>query len=211
MLSPRSGWITVAPPSEASMSVTTGSSSHSASMYCSASSACARVSAITAATASPAQQARPKAIACCGGDLMPWRWASTAVHGLQVLGDSAAIEAADHARLARGGREIELLHPRVRMGTAKENDVGKTRKPQIVHIGPPSLQQPLRVGTRLAPADVSVISGHERPPCGARRERPRLRRRWLRTRCSGSNCRKGARGSPRALPAGASPPDHARR
>ena len=65
------------------MSTTTGSSSHSASISCTASSACARDSATTAATASPCQQARSIAIACCGGDLMPFRCASTATQGVQ--------------------------------------------------------------------------------------------------------------------------------
>jgi len=52
-------------------------------MSSAASSACARVSATTAATASPCQQARSIAIACCGGDLMPFKCASTATHGEQ--------------------------------------------------------------------------------------------------------------------------------
>ena len=65
------------------MSTTTGSSSHSASISATASSAWLRDSATTAAQASPCQQARSIAIACCGGDLMPFRWASTATQGLQ--------------------------------------------------------------------------------------------------------------------------------
>ncbi len=70
------------------MSTTTGSSSQSASMSCTASSAWLRDSATTAATASPCQQARPTAIACCGGDLMPFRWPRTPTQGLQ---DSATV------------------------------------------------------------------------------------------------------------------------
>ena len=65
------------------MSTTTGNSSHCASTSATASSAWLRDSATTAATASPCQHARSMAIACCGGDLMPFRWASTAIHGVQ--------------------------------------------------------------------------------------------------------------------------------
>src|SRR5882672_12943094 len=71
------------PRREASMSTTTGSSYQSASISATASSACERDSATTAATASPCQQARPMAIVYCGGDLMPFRCASTATQGLQ--------------------------------------------------------------------------------------------------------------------------------
>ena len=65
------------------MSMTTGSSSHSATISCAASSACVRVSATTAATASPCQQARSIATACCEADLMPFRCPSTATQGVQ--------------------------------------------------------------------------------------------------------------------------------
>ena len=82
------------------MSTTTGSSSHSASISCAASSACARDSATTAATASPCQQARSMAIACCGGDLMPFRCASTATHGVQYSATARPSKTADHAGLA---------------------------------------------------------------------------------------------------------------
>ena len=41
------------------------------------------------------------AIACCGGDLMPFRWASTATHGVQYSATRAAVEDRDHARAWR--------------------------------------------------------------------------------------------------------------
>jgi len=65
------------------MSMTAGSASQSASISATASSAWLRDSATTAAQASPWQQARSMAMACCGGDLMPFRCASTATHGVQ--------------------------------------------------------------------------------------------------------------------------------
>ena len=62
-----------------------------------ASSACARDSATTAATASPCQQARSIAMACCGGDLMPFRCASTATQGVQYSATRRPVEHGDDA------------------------------------------------------------------------------------------------------------------
>jgi hypothetical protein len=52
------------------------------------------VRATTATTASPCQQARSTAIACCGADLMPLRWVSTPAHGVQTFASSAPATAA---------------------------------------------------------------------------------------------------------------------
>jgi hypothetical protein len=65
------------------MSTTAGSSSHSTSTSAAASSPWLRDSATTTATASPWQHARSMAIACCGGDLMPFRCPRTATQGVQ--------------------------------------------------------------------------------------------------------------------------------
>ena len=105
------------------MSMTAGSSSHSASMSASASSACARVSATTAATASPCQQARSMAIACCGGDLMPFRCPSTATQGVQYSATARPSKTPITPGMVARLRQVELLDlARARTGC------GKTRR-----------------------------------------------------------------------------------
>ena len=63
-------------------------------MSAQASSASARVRATTAHTASPCQQARSTAMACCGADLMPLRCVSTPTHGVITLASSAPVTTA---------------------------------------------------------------------------------------------------------------------
>src|SRR4029450_6586271 len=59
-----------------------------------ASSASARGRATTAHTASPCQQARSTAIACCGADLVPLRCVSTPTQGVITLVSSAPVTTA---------------------------------------------------------------------------------------------------------------------
>jgi hypothetical protein len=139
------------------MSTTTGSSSHSASISATASSACERDSATTAAQASPCEHARSIAIACCGGDLMPFRCASTATHGVQYSATALPSKHADDSRLLQGFREIQALDPRVRVGTPEKRDVRKAREAQVVDERAASLQQALRVRPRHALADVAPV------------------------------------------------------
>ena len=66
----------------------TGSSCHSISTSSAASSAWARVVATTQTTASPCQQARSTAMACCGADFMPSMLVSVPTHGVQISASS---------------------------------------------------------------------------------------------------------------------------
>ena len=94
-LSPSEAWITgVLASSAVSGSVTAGRGWYFTSTSSQASSACARVRATTAHTASPCQQARSKAIACCGADFRPFRWVSTPTQGVITLVNSAPVTTA---------------------------------------------------------------------------------------------------------------------
>ena len=81
---------------------------------------------------------------------------------LAVLGDRAAVECRDHARLARGLRQIEALEPRVRVGAAEEHDVRQPRKAQVVDVSAAALQEAPGVRARDALADVALVGGGAR-------------------------------------------------
>src|SRR5580704_18372375 len=80
--------------SAVSASVTAGKTSYSTSTSAQASSASARLLATTAHTASPCQQARSTAIACCGADLMPFKCVSTPTQGVITLASSGPVTTA---------------------------------------------------------------------------------------------------------------------
>src|SRR5262249_28503369 len=80
--------------SAVSASVTAGSSSYATSTSAQPSSDSARLRATTAHTASPCQQARSTAMACCGADLMPLRWVRTPTQGVITLVTSAPVTTA---------------------------------------------------------------------------------------------------------------------
>ena len=138
------------------MSVTASSSSYSTSTNSAASSATARLVATMAATASPCQQTRSIAIACCGADLRPFRCESTPTHGVMTAASSLPVTTAmtPGMRLRRGG--IDPDDPRMRMGRAQEHHMRHARQFHVADIKPASLHQPLEVGPRHRLADIGV-------------------------------------------------------
>ena len=88
----------VAGSSAVRISVTASSSSYSTKTCSAASSAAARLVATTAATASPCQQTRSIAMACCGADFRPFKCESTPTQGVMTAASFAAGYDGDHTR-----------------------------------------------------------------------------------------------------------------
>ncbi len=74
-----------------------------------------------------------------------------------VLRHRAAVEARDHAGLARRLRQIELLEPGVGIRAAEEDDVREAREAQVVHERAAPLEQALRVRAGHALPDVALV------------------------------------------------------
>ncbi len=74
--------------------VTASSASYSTETTSAASSATALLVATTAATASPCQQTRSIAIACCGADFRPFKCESTPTHGVMTAASSSLVTTA---------------------------------------------------------------------------------------------------------------------
>ena len=96
-------------------------------------------------------------MACCGGDLMPFRCPSTATHGVQYSATARPSKHGDDAGLARRRREIQALELRVSVRAAEKHDVREPREAQVVDEGAAPLQQPLRIRSRNALADVAFV------------------------------------------------------
>ncbi len=139
------------------MSVTTGSSSHSASTCASASSAWSRVSATIAATASPCQHARSIAIAYCGARLDALEVREHRDPRRAVLGHRAPVEARDHAGLARRLGQIERLDAACAYGLRKKTTCARRGKRRSSTKVPRPCEQALRVGARNALPDVALV------------------------------------------------------
>ena len=119
----------------------------------------ARVSATTAATASPCQQARSSAMACCGADFMPLRCASTPTQGVQMLRELA--RRSNDARCTPGAAarraRIDADDARVGVRAAHEGDVRHARQHDVVDVlrrAPARRRAAFGRGTELA--DVAV-------------------------------------------------------
>ena len=166
----------VAGSSAVRMSVTASSSSYSTATSSAASSATARLVATMAATASPCQQTRSIAMACCGADLRPFKCESTPTQGVMTAASSFAGHDGDDSgqALCLGGIDTDDF--RMGMRRAQEHHMRHARQFHVADIKPASLHQPLEIGPRHGLADIGIRPvEHREAFCICRRDAHGLR------------------------------------
>ena len=146
------------------MSVTASSSSYSTATASAASSATARLVATMAATASPCQQTRSIAIACCGADFSPFRCDEHADPGRDDVGELLPGDDGDDARQSPCRIGVDRDDLRMGMGRAQKHDMRHARQLDVADIVPAPLHQPVEIGPRHRLADIGIRPIEHRKP-----------------------------------------------
>ena len=121
-----------------------------------------------AATASPCQQARSIAMACCGADFRPFRCDSTPTQGVMTSASSSPVTTAITPGSRSRRRGVDAQDVRMRMGRAQIDDMRHARQHDVADIVPASLQQPLEIRPRHRAADVGIRPVERRESSGLR-------------------------------------------
>ena len=116
----------------------------------------ARVRATTAATASPCQQARSTAMACCGADLMPLRWVSTPTHGVITFASSAPVTTATTPGAFSPSAASMFLMRACACGERTNATCAMRGKRDVADILAAPLRQPRQIRPRHRAADIGV-------------------------------------------------------
>ena len=113
------------------------------------------------------------------------------------LADFGDLGARYHPRAGdRGQRRgrVDPEDPRMRVGASDEGEVEQPGKAEVVGIPAPAEREPSGAAAGYGTPDGALGISHRSGSPSSSRPRPR----WRDSRCSGSNCRTGTRGSRRA-------------